>query len=643
MQTRHFLMLCYLTTQLHTMELPEPEKKEEPKTEIPSDIALIVEQRTKNLEKDIADKNTFLAMLKNDFTKKNLGPTNCCPYMAGLHWFASFLFWHNQTMQRGIRFFEIETLRKNLQQLETRIATVLGITKINDTLASIDIPDRLLPEFMSNPLFIPDKKYSQEEEAALLSLARDTQQDPLIRLIGYFYFIRQYILATKNALYQITQELAFFMNFYEVAEPLRKSKVVKKLVGIDWQLSVVHREFVQSITRLAEIKKMTMNKLITQAYGEYTFLEKISKESRAYSYFFPLQNKLYTIIYNELHNQIKQALQTDKKFPLIEFLQVVVFEHRSTGNIEYIQPKLLEHLKEQGFDPEVKTIIANSIPKLLPKELNFSIPPLVINNFLPFATLLAAANDLMDEHEKTRIKKSAQTKKPKRKARSKQPVAPLLQTETAASATSELAVPQKELRKINESPYDASYILQGEDMATEVIIHDPQYGTVSTLFKTAKKSNIDPKQFIPLKYTNWVAMWFKDPQKALKEQGYMDPKSNKYALESRQQYIIDIHAFARLVDDYIPSLALVGQTPNKKYPKQNDYLITIPGRIQYKNGEQETGIYSYVIDSQNGLCYHRMFEPQSGTKIISDLFEKGYFNPDMTGYYEVFFPPLEKK
>jgi hypothetical protein len=63
----------------------------------------------------------------------------------------------------------------------------------------------------------------------------------------------------------------------------------------------------------------------------------------------------------------------------------------------------------------------------------------------------------------------------------------------------------------------------------------------------------------------------------------------------------------------------------------------------YPDGSSETGVYSYIIDSENGLWYHRMFEPQTGQKMIADLFEKGYFSPKMTGYYDVFFPPLEKR
>ena len=57
---------------------------------------------------------------------------------------------------------------------------------------------------------------------------------------------------------------------------------------------------------------------------------------------------------------------------------------------------------------------------------------------------------------------------------------------------------------------------------------------------------------------------------------------------------------------------------------------TIPGLMISPDGTQETGVYSYLINPRTGDWFHRMFTPLTGQKLILDLFEKGYFVPEMT-------------
>ncbi len=71
-------------------------------------------------------------------------------------------------------------------------------------------------------------------------------------------------------------------------------------------------------------------------------------------------------------------------------------------------------------------------------------------------------------------------------------------------------------------------------------------------------------------------------------------------------------------------------------------MITIPGKMEYPDGTEETGVFTYIIDSENGQWYHRMFTPSSHKKMAEDFMQKGFFSPEIKGYYDVYFPPLTK-
>ena len=106
---------------------------------------------------------------------------------------------------------------------------------------------------------------------------------------------------------------------------------------------------------------------------------------------------------------------------------------------------------------------------------------------------------------------------------------------------------------------------------------------------------------------------------------------------------IALHAFSPLIDEYINQWGHITTIKNRRNPAQEDILITIPGKIIYPPGAQpqeEAGIFAYIIDSKNGQWYHRMFTAGTLSELTKNLFEKGYFAPEMTGYYDVFFPPL---
>lgn len=192
---------------------------------------------------------------------------------------------------------------------------------------------------------------------------------------------------------------------------------------------------------------------------------------------------------------------------------------------------------------------------------------------------------------------------------------------------------------------DGSYIVQGGEDDIQITIEDPIHDAVATIFKTKQTpaNAAQLKQLPKINYTPWVKIWFNDPEKARIEQGYTDPKNPKFKAGEPNWKPIVLHAFAQLVDEYIGAYGTVGQTPSRSQRGKNDILVTIPGKMEFPDGSEETGVFTYIIDSATGHWYHRMFTPESGKKLIADLFEKGYFSPEMTGYYNVFFPSLPAK
>lgn len=204
---------------------------------------------------------------------------------------------------------------------------------------------------------------------------------------------------------------------------------------------------------------------------------------------------------------------------------------------------------------------------------------------------------------------------------------------------------EKKPKKIKEAD-DGSYILNTEDTDLNITIHNPVNNTTEVIFKTDKPFQRAASELPPIKYIDWVKNWFTDSQKALETQGYTNPKNIKYTAEHLRWKPIILHRFSPLIDEYIKEWGTVTSTPSRQVKGKKDILVTIPGKIIYPAGskpEEEPGVFAYIIDSDTGQWYHRMFTPGNVSSLIKDLFAKGYFSPEMTGYYEVFFPSLPGK
>ena len=371
-------------------------------------------------------------------------------------------------------------------------------------------------------------------------------------------------------------------------------------------------------------KKMNKQKDKTKASQEINkvYENELIKIANLYSTMQHNYEQLYKIIRQEMRDVITELIKT----------------HQPPGDITFIKS-----LVQYNLSLPVTVRQQKIIPEQLPSELQpLKDPKDVI--ILPSLDeqLQQAAKEMglihpIEQSSKIVIKPKKEKRKQHRKKSQPKQITPEIQEESEEE-TEVLSEP----KKIVESKIDSSYILEGEETDKNITIHNPKNNTIEVIFKTDKPNQIT--QTLPLiNYTQWVQMWFKDPQNAIETQGYTKEGTKKFTPEHMRWKPIALHAFSRLVDTFIKQWGTATIVPSRKNPGQQDLLVTLPGKIIYPDGTEETGVFAYLIDSKNGMWYHRMFEPQTGQKLISDLFEKGYFSPEMKGYYDVFFPELPKK
>jgi hypothetical protein len=317
---------------------------------------------------------------------------------------------------------------------------------------------------------------------------------------------------------------------------------------------------------------------------------------------------LYTIVKNELFTQYRQAVLAGLKIP-----PAILFP-------------IPEQLRKQ-----------NHIPSKFPDQLETIKNP---------ATYLTHAS-LDEELEKARIEwNKAQKTKPKIKKKIRRKKYLPLETTSFESGSAEaitIAKPE-EIKKIKIG-VDGSYIEEGTEDDLKIVIEDPIHDTTATIFKTknSPENSAQIKALPKINYTRWVNEWFENPENAIITQGYKDPKNPRFRAGEPAWMPIVLHAFPKLIDDYIYHYGSVSQTPSRTVKAKNDIMVTIPGKMEYPDGNEETGVFTYIIDPDNGQWFHRMFTPSSHKKMAADFMGKGYFSPEIKGYYDVYFPPLVPK
>lgn len=134
------------------------------------------------------------------------------------------------------------------------------------------------------------------------------------------------------------------------------------------------------------------------------------------------------------------------------------------------------------------------------------------------------------------------------------------------------------------------------------------------IYKVPKTAEV----VIPKSYHKKIDLWLNEPAKALKDEKYDDPSSEK-TVKTMEKYVYKdlaqlqkmmpiFHGFPKLCDAYLVKYAQSFKETDYKSGREC-IKIVVPGHCRY---EEKTimGLFVFVIDNLTGLCFHRMFEPK---------------------------------
>jgi hypothetical protein len=164
-----------------------------------------------------------------------------------------------------------------------------------------------------------------------------------------------------------------------------------------------------------------------------------------------------------------------------------------------------------------------------------------------------------------------------------------------------------------------------QDIAHNILLH--VYLPLNTGKRTIERRRIA--------YTDSIEQWFSNPEAALSAKGIMDPHCPSYNPQYRSGLpIVDrtsverycfIHNFSRLIDELILSRGIRQKKLPATYIKKGSEAVTLPGHIEYPDGEQESCSYCYIFSEIiNAMCYHRNIVPQPRIWQTQQLWENGY-------------------
>ena len=575
------ILLLYLSPYLFGFQPSQQTKV------IPSNISLKLDQEKNKFHKyQINNPEKFLEKLRKELNKAK----DPIKYLESLRLFASRLLVQAILVQKNADDNYIAIYIEQLKQHIDKIIEELAAKRVADNLFEI-VPenDEQLAEILAHSKLLQEQElYTPEQRQVIYSWIIDPRKGKFLHLFGrHRKFVQEGFLAKK-----IKKETEKIFDLH--ANPLLHADF----------------EYIQNVPKIIQ----TFSEFLTGIFENYqefwSKIEKYQKHSKN-EYMPPLITKDF----DEKNKDISQLYETTSQW--YQKLYSLIYQ------------ELIATLKEQRADilknlrplPEA-AVIAKIIPSILSKELPPFIPPSQTIKLPSLDNELEKARTEWEKEQKEIAAKEVQEK--------------------AASLASVKA--QRPPKKIKKSELDGSYILAGQETPIQIFIHNPKNKTTEIIFKTDKPNQI--KSLPPINYTNWVKMWFENPQKALEEQGYTTFGSPKFEPLKDRWKPIAWHSFSTLIDEYIPAWGTQSEINSRRVPGKKDILITIPGQIIYRADDKElskTGVYTYIIDSQNGQWYHRMFTPEDKKQLIEDFISKGYFSPQMTGYYDVFSPPLPGK
>ena len=553
-----------------------------PHAEIPLDIKTKYDEEKKRFEKyDLEHPEAkFLPQLRYDLKKES----NIWGYLEELKFFANLLLAQHFMLQKAAEADYINTYFEHLKEEEIASLRNLGVEEFHAKSSAVYPPNQgVLNELVthSSILLNATREFTPLELNTILRWNIDEHLDPWMKSMS---LNRQIVHQAVIAKQLYPKEYGKFDEILQdITEKLEnKTTKLAPIVQVNTK-SIPELYNANEAARKRYEQYLTRGKQLQSTRDSITrdYNNAIRFRGRLYQHTQSWYQTLYKVIRAELANTIGQLIASNPS----EIKKITAYASNMFENL----------------------LPSKSLPKELPTFKKLS------------ETVALPSLDL----EKKRVK-----------------------AEFEAEQKAKLLLEQKKPKKIKEAD-DGSYILNTEDTDLNIIIHNPINNTTEVIFKTDKPFQEAASELPPINYTDWVKSWFTNPQKALETQGYTDPKNiNKYTAEHLRWKPIALHRFSPLVDEYIKQWGTVTFTPSRRTKGKEDILVTIPGKIIYPAGskpEEETGVFAFIIDSRTGHWYHRMFTAGTVASLIKDLFAKGYFSPEMTGYYDVFFPPLPSK
>lgn len=616
------ILLNYYSLNCIAMEMPS-QGNQPTEEQISPELAIKLSEEKQKFEKyDLDHPENFLNKLRTQLNPKQ----NLIQYLENLQRFASKLLYQQLFIQQLIIWEYIYSKGGKLAELTNHYMNEMGLKKEVVRLVSrteslplygfklLPETEEQLNEMTAHSGLLTNRKYSARDIDALFLWILDKSKGSWLNKLGLALkadYENKLLAPLEYSEWSKIHDL--YYNTWDIWTPTKQEiRLINENTQYLGQLLEKYEALQKGLEKLKSLqatKKHLPKITVRMTYGAF-YLESIKDTdlyTRAYSWY----AKLYELIRKEMGMTIAELLRENPQ-------DKSVIKYLDSLPAEAVQEKL--------------------VPKILPSRLPEFIK---LPEIVKLPSLDAEFDQARIEWEKNHPSGMEEKKveKPKKKRRRKisaekeaSAICPIIEEEVE-----EIGIPEK----IKEGK-DGSYILEGDDTDKRITIHDPKNNTIEVIFKTDKPFRI--KQHLPpIAYTNWVTMWFEDPEKAREIQGYNNPKNKRYRAGEPSWKPAALHAFSVLVDDYIREWGTATTIPSRREKSKEDILVTLPGMIIFPDGKQETGVFGYLIDSKTGEWYHRMFEPQSRGKILSDLFEKGYFSPEMTGYYDVYFPPLRKK
>lgn len=576
-----------------------------PTQEIPAELQLKYGQERDRFRSYKLDKpeEKFLPLLQTELKKDDL---DLFSYLEQLHVFANLLLAQHFLLTNAANVSYLTNFISDVKKEETQIFKQIGASdsKEKNTYTFIAPNSTVLNEIVTHESLVMKSKQilTPAELKTVFFWSFDDTLGPIMHLLARQRMLLNLVIPAKNQR----------NNFVDIIRD---------------QLNPI-REFLNKHTQTAEIirespnvsSKKILHPLLQKSQAKLNdFIDKNTWSIRFFFKAFNTAQKRFNAYQNKALESTKDSIWDD-----------LVSDYAKTGYLYEYTHQWYEQLYKI-----IRAEIARTIGQLLTKEptknkeiiayaKNFFLN-LVPSNILPLQlpSFNNPANTIVLpnlDYEKAEAKKAwDEQQKIKEEER-------------------------KRNNKIKQS-VDGSYVLEFEDNPSSITIHNPKNNTQEIIFKHEHPHEIEKsgKKVFPIIYTDWVKQWFSDPQQAIATQGYTDRTSLKFTNEQDRWKPIVLHAFSSLVDDYLKEWGRISTIKNRRNPVQEDILITIPGKIIYppgSNPQEEAGVFAYIIDSKNGQWYHRMFTTGSLSELTKNLFQKGYFAPEMTGYYDVFFPAL---